>query len=127
MPISTSWYDDEHRTVFQKYEGSWTWDELSREQEVMRTMAASVPYNVVLFSDMSQTSFMPKGNVLSQGRASFTKLPDNIVQIIIVIQSRLIEVFTKIAIDMVPSWREKITFVKTIEAGEKLVRSTVPR
>ena len=125
MPISTRWYDDEHRVIFQRYEGSWAWEDLSREQELMRTMASSVAHNVVLFSDLSQTSFMPQGNVLSQGRMAFTKVPHNVAQIVIVIQSRMLEVFTKIAIDMVPGWRERIKFVKTIEEGQKLVTDAV--
>ena len=121
MPISTRWYDDNHKVIFQLFEGNWTWADLSREQERMRIMAESVPYKVILFSDMSQTSFMPQGNVLSQGRAAFAKLPNNIAQIVIAIQSRMIEVFTNIAIDMVPSWRKRVKFVKTVEEAQKVV------
>ena len=125
MPISTSWYDDEQRVIFQKFEGSWTWEDLGRGQEQLHTMASSVPYDVVLVGDLSHTSFMPQGNALSQGRTVFTKFPGNINPIIVVIQSRMIEVFTKIALDMVPGWRERVKFVRTLDEAKMLVAEAV--
>ncbi len=125
MPISTRWYDVEKRVITQIYEGSWTWEELNRESTLMHQMAKSVDYNVVLISDMTNTSFMPKGNVLSQGKSVIKKLPDNVTHVVIVIQSRLIEVFTTMVLDMMPGFRKRIKFVKTMEEGEKAVTVAV--
>src|SRR4051812_39602212 len=120
MPITTDWYDETQQVIAQKFEGSWTWEELSREQDKLRTLAKSVDYKIALFCDMTNTNFMPRGNGLAQGRSAFTSMPDNISQFIIVIQSRMIEVFTRIALDMFPSWRNRIQIVKTAEQGQRL-------
>lgn len=125
MPISTSWYDEEHKVITQVFKGTWTWEELARESAEMWRLAESVDYNVILFSDMSETSFMPRGNVLSQGRSIMQKLPDNITPVVIVIQSRMIEVFTNMALDMVKGLRTRIKFVKTIEEGKKAVEAAL--
>jgi hypothetical protein len=125
MSISTDWYDEEHRVIYQKFEGTWTWDELGRDQAQIAAFAKSVPYNLVLFTDMRETNIMPKGNVLAQGKSSIAHLPENVSQIIIVIQSRLIEVFAGLVFDMMPGWRNRVRFVKTIEEGRKLVEEAV--
>lgn len=125
MPITTGWYDDDHKVIYQDFKGAWTWEELFRESAVMRQMAASVPYNVILYSDMTETNFMPRGNVLTQGRSVMQALPDNVTYVVIVIQSRMIEVFTNMALDMVRGLRNRIKFVKTIEEGRKAVAAAL--
>jgi hypothetical protein len=121
MPISTNWYDDENRIIVQKFEGTWTWEELGRGVTDMVALAKSVPHNLILFTDMSATNALPKGNILAQGRSGVANVPDNITQIIIVIHSRLIEVFAGLVFDLVPKWRNRVKFVKTLAEGEKLV------
>ena len=91
----------------------------------MATLADSVPYNLVLYTDMSETNAMPSGNILAQGRSGVTNVPDNITQIIIVIQSRLIEVFAGLVFEMVPKWRNRVKFAKTVEEGQRLVGEAV--
>ena len=127
MPISTRWYDDEQRVITQKFEGVWTWEELNRELGAMAVLAESVSYNLVLYTDMSGTNIAPKGNILAQGRSGVTNVPDNITQIIIVIQSRLIEVFAGLVFDMVPKWRNRVKFVKTVEEGQQLVAEAIAK
>jgi hypothetical protein len=125
MPIATNWYDEQHRIITQKFEGRWTWEELGSELKVMATLADSVPYNLVLYTDMSETNAMPSGNILAQGRSGVTNVPDNITQIIIVIQSRLIEVFAGLVFEMVPKWRNRVKFVKTVKEGQKLLAEAI--
>lgn len=125
MPITTTWYDDEHKVISQVFKGTWTWEELIRESAEMRRLAGSVTHHVILFSDMTETSFMPRGNVLSQGRSVIQKIPHNVSPVIIVIQSRMIEVFTAMALDMVKGLRSRIKFVKTIEEGKKAVEAAL--
>jgi len=127
MSISTTWYDNEQRVIFQKFAGKWTWEEFNRELKVLNTLAGSVSYNLVLWSDMSQTNIMPSGNILAQGRSVVGQIPDNITQIVFVIQSRLIEVFAGLVFDMMPKWRNRVKFVKTVEEGQKLVAEAVAK
>jgi hypothetical protein len=125
MPILTSWYDDDHRIITQKFDGNWTWDELNREMAVMATLADSVPYNLVLFTDMSSTTVAPKGNLIAQGRSGVANVPENVTQIVIVIHSRLIEVFAGLVFEMIPKWRNRVHLVKTLAEGQKLVAEAV--
>ena len=125
MPITTYWHDDEHQVIVQKFEGNWSWDELNGELEKMTALAASVSYDLVLFTDMSASTIIPKGNLLTQGRSRVTRVPDNVTQIVIVIQSRLVEVFAGLVFDMIPKWRNRVQFVKTVEEGRKRVKEAV--
>jgi hypothetical protein len=125
MPITTRWYDDDHRVITQKLEGNWTWDELNGELEKMAALAASVSYDLVLFTDMSASTIIPKGNLLTQGRSRATRVPDNVAQIVIVIQSRLVEVFAGLVFEMIPKWRNRVQFVKTVEEGQKRAKEAV--
>jgi hypothetical protein len=127
MPISLSWYDDQHRVIKLQFEGSWDWEELWRVQEEENKLAAAVSYNLIAFVDMSQTKLFPKGNILAQGRNSVTRLPDNLTLIVAVIQSRLIEVFAGLVIEMMPSWRNRVQFAKTVEEGQKLVAEAIAK
>ena len=125
MPISTKWYDEKKQVIFQKYEGAWTWEELDRESVLKFTIAQSVLSNVVLFSDMSQANLLPRGNLLSNGLSIFTHLPNNITEIIVVVQSPTIKRLTKITIEMVPYWRKRVHFADTFAEGQLLVAKAV--
>jgi hypothetical protein len=127
MPISLSWYDDQQRVVRLQFEGNWDWEELRLVQEEENKIAASVSYNLIAFVDMSQTKIFPKGNILAQGRSSVGRFPDNLTLIVVVIQSRMIEVFAGLIIEMMPSWRNRVQFAKTIEEGQKMVADALAK
>jgi hypothetical protein len=127
MSISADWYDDDHRVWVERLEGDLTWDELNTALGQWKTTAESVPYNIVLLVDMSSIGSVPKGNLLAQGRSSSKFLPNNVNQIVIVIQSRLIEVFAGLVFEMMPKWRNKVKFVKTLEEGQKLVAEAIAK
>jgi hypothetical protein len=127
MPILTSWYDEEHQVIGIQFEGNWGWDELRDGLKEESELAASVSHNLVAFVDMSHTKGFPKGNIIAQGRSTIVSLPNNITQIVVVIQSRLIEVFAGLIIDMMPAWRNRVKFVKTNEEGRTLVAEAVSK
>ena len=121
MAITAGWYDETQRVILQRYQGRWTWEELSIAAGTTRALTASVPHAVVLFIDMSDSNQIPQGNVLSQGRAIFNMMPSNMTQIIVVAQSQIIEVFANLVIKMLPNWRNRVKFVKSIEEGKRLL------
>jgi hypothetical protein len=127
MPISLSWYDDQQRVFRLKFEGSWDWEELRVVQEEENRLAAAASYNLMAFVDMSQTKLFPKGNILVQGRGSVSRLPDNLTLIVVVIQSRMIEVFAGLVMEMMPSWKNRVQFAKTVEEGQKLVADALAK
>ena len=125
MAITAGWYDETQRVILQRYQGRWTWEELSIAAGTTRALTASVPHTVVLFIDMSDSNQIPQGNVLSQGRAIFNMMPSNMTQIIVVAQSQIIEVFANLVIKMLPNWRNRVKFVKSIEQGKRLLAETL--
>ena len=125
MPITTYWHDDEHQVIVQKFEGNWSWEELASEQAKLRTLASTVAHKIVFYNEMTRTNILPKGNILGYGRTSVANVPENVTFIIIVLDSRLIEVFAKLVFDMSSKWRNRVQFVKTIEEGQKLVAEAV--
>ncbi len=127
MPVSISWYDDTKHVIFQRYEGKWTWEDFSHASQETRTLADSVPHNMLLFIDMSQASQMPQGNVLSYGRTAFNTMPNNMRNIIVALQSHIVEVFAEVVIKMLPHWRNRVHFTKTLEEGQRLVAEAVAK
>jgi len=125
MPITTRWYDDSHKVILHTYEGEWTWDDLSKGLNDLEFLTDSVPYKVIVLTDMRGTNILPKGNLLAQGKTAIKRAPENISQVIIVIQSRLIEVFATLMFEMIPAWRNRVRFVKTYEEGLKLVEAAL--
>ncbi len=127
MPISTVWYDDEHRILDQRFAGDWRWEEVEGAAKEAHALAASVTQEIIMICDMSQTHSLPKGNVLSPARSNLGQVPENITQIIFVIQSRLIEVFASLLFEMLPRWKHRAQIVKTRDAAEKLARAAVAK
>ena len=125
MAITAGWYDETQRVILQRYQGRWTWEELSIAAGTARALTASVPHTVVLFIDMSDSNQIPQGNVLSQGRAIFNMMPSNMTQIIVVAQSQIIEIFANLVVKMLPNWRNRVKFVKSIEEGKRLLAETL--
>jgi len=121
MPISTRWYDDDHQVIILEFIGSWTWEELRQAQEVQAELANSVSHNIVALIEMSLTNTVPKGNVLALGRSTLNNIPENITLLILVNQSRLIEVFAELIIKMMPAWRNRMQFVNTIAEAQQLI------
>jgi hypothetical protein len=127
LPISTRWYDAEHKVIILQFEGDWDWGDLESAQEEEAQLAATVSYNLVALVDMNQTNILPKGNILANGRSSMGKVPDNIAQIIVVVRSRTIEVFVGLVVDMMPRWRNRVQVTKTLEEAQRLVTEAVAK
>ncbi|MBA3871450.1 MAG: hypothetical protein H0X30_20085 [Anaerolineae bacterium] len=127
MPVSTQWFDNEHRILEQRFEGDWLWEEANDALVEAHVLAASVTHNIILICDMSLTTALPKGNVLSPARSSLGQVPANITQIIFVIQSRLIEVFASLVLEMVPRWKQHTQIVKTRDEAQKLAQAAITK
>jgi hypothetical protein len=127
MPIQSYWYDDTQRIMVQVFEGAWKWEEVAVASNDAHTMAATAAGNVVMICDMSKTTSLPKGNVLTPARSNMSQVPENITLIIFVIQSRLVEVFANLLVDMLPGWRKRAHIVRTVAEAEKLALETIAK
>jgi hypothetical protein len=125
MTISTRWYDDSHRVIILKFESNWTWEEFKQAQDIQAELARTVSNKVIALLEMHQTNSLPKGNVLVLGRSTFNNVPENVNLIILVIQSRLIEVFADLIVKMMPTWRSRIRFVKTAAEAQQVIDETL--
>jgi hypothetical protein len=127
MPVQNHWYDDSQHILVQAFEGDWKWEEVTVAGNDAHAMAATTPHNLVMICDMSRTTSLPRGNVLTPARSNMTQVPQNITLIIFVIQSRLIEVFANLLFEMLPGWRNRAHIVRTVAEAEKLARETVAK
>jgi hypothetical protein len=125
MPIVTGWYDDDHRVIANNFSGEFTWEEINTALIDLEVLADSVDHGVVMFSDMRGCSMIPKGNAITPAKASMKLLPGNIIQIIIVVDSRLIEVFATMLFDMLPAWRNRVRFTRKYEEGLHFVEAAM--
>ena len=121
MPIQTHWYDDEHRVIVLHYEGNWSWEELGNNLRAMHELPDAAEGDLIILVDMSQTSVLPHGNVLMQGRAIFNQVPQNVSNVVFVLESRLIKSFVALVFEMMPSWHNRLQFARTLEEAQRLV------
>jgi len=127
MPIQTSWYDDQHRVVWQQFSGNWTWAELGQALIAMQELPDPAEGDFIVLNDMSNTSIMPQGNVLMQGKQIFKQSPQNIRLIVFVLESRLIKAFVGVVFDLMPSWKNRLQFTRTREEALKIINETVAK
>ena len=127
MPIQSYWFDDAQRIMVQVFEGDWKWEEVAITSNDAHSMAATTSDHVVMICDMSKTTALPKGNVLTPARSNMVQVPQNITLIIFVIQSRLVEVFANLLVDMLPGWRKRAQIVRTVDEAEKLALDTIAK
>ena len=125
MPIKTSWYDDQHRVVLQKFTGDWTWEELGQALKAMQSLPDPADGDWVVLNDMSETRIMPRGNVLMQGKMVFKQSPQNVSNIVFVLDSQMIKTFVRVVFDLMPSWRDRLQIAKTLEEGQRLVEKSI--
>lgn len=125
MPITVSWYDDRQQVILQRYDGRWSWQELSMAAAKVREMTGAVPHSVILFVDMSNSNQIPQGNVLSYGRDVFNMMPRNMVHIVVAAQSQVIEVFANLVIQMLPMWRNRVQFAKTAADADRMIAAVL--
>jgi len=127
MTITTGWYDDQCQVLLLRYEKNYTWEELSFNLTKMHELADTVDGNLVALVDMSQTTIFPKGNILMQAKKIFRQVPQNFSDVIFVTESQMIRTFIGLVFDMMPSWRKRLQFAKTLEEAHKLVEEAVAK
>lgn len=119
MPIAVEWYNEEQQAVIQRFDGNWNWPDLSESLVLINQLSEGQPMPLLI--DMSNTKIIPAGNVLLQTKSLSMKAPEHITHLVLVIDSHLIKTFINIIFNVIPSWRNRTQFARTIEEGHKLV------
>ena len=119
MPITLEWYNEAQQVLIQRFEYSWDWNELSESVKNIEQITGN--RDIVLLADFSNTKILPGGNVLLHGKNNLTQLPDNVKHFIFVADSQLIKTFGSMIFNVIPSWRSRAQFVRTVDEGRKLV------
>lgn len=119
MPITLEWYNEAQQVLVQRFEYSWDWNELSESVKNIEQITGN--RDIVLLADFSNTKILPGGNVLLHGKNNLTQLPDNVKHFIFVADSQLIKTFGSMVFSIIPTWRSRAQFVRTIDEGRKLV------
>lgn len=123
MSIYTEWYDDEHRALVQRFEGTWDWGDLAVSIKIVEERTLNHPAPVLV--DLTNTSFLPAGNVMLHGKNQLIKMPDSITHMIFVVDSPLIKTFASMVFGMLPMWRNRTRFVKTIDEGRNIINRLI--
>ena len=119
MPIAVEWYNEEQQAVIQRFDGNWNWPDLSESLVLINQLSEGKPMPLLI--DMSNTKIIPAGNVLLQTKSVSMKAPEHITHLVLVIDSHLIKTFINIIFNVIPSWRSRTQFARTVEEGRKLV------
>jgi hypothetical protein len=66
MPITATWFDEEHTIILQSYMGDWTWDDWNVCNDELQAMLDSVDHTVHTIIDVSQSGQLPPGGYASR-------------------------------------------------------------
>ncbi len=119
MPIAVEWYNEKQQAVIQRFDGNWNWTDLSESLALMNEFSEGRPMPSLI--DMSNTKVLPAGNILQNTKNVSMKAPESITHLVLVIDSQLIKTFIHMIFSVIPSWRNRTQFARTIEEGHKLV------
>jgi hypothetical protein len=119
------WYNDQHHAVYVRFEGKWTWDDLSNMVKSVGELAETVSWDICVLVDLNQSNYLPGGNVMQQGRANLKYSPENLTQFVFVIESQLLKTFTSTVFSFSPKWRSQTRFVKTLQEGRDIIDKLV--
>lgn len=119
MPIAVEWYNEQQQAVIQRFDGNWNWTDLSESLALMNQFSEGRPMPSLI--DMSNTKVLPAGNILQNTKNVSMKAPESITHLVLVIDSQLIKTFIHMIFSVIPSWRNRTQFARTIEEGRKLV------
>ena len=126
MPINVDWVDANKEILLVTYQGHWTWEEFQNAVYATNVLMNSVDYSVVLIHDTLQGSALPPGNIIAQGKTAISSFADNLVLIIVVVNSSLIRTFLNIISGLNPSGRGQITkTVSTLEEANSLAQKSL--
>lgn len=127
MPVTVEWYDDQHRAILQRLIGKWTWEELGDAVTKVREYAESVDGTLPLMIDNSQTRSMPGGNAMLHGINNLRRSPQNIDNVIFVMDSQLLKTFASMVFGAIPMWRGRTRFVKNLEEGRQIIDQLIEK
>lgn len=121
MSVALDWYDQQHRAVIYRVTGHWTWEELRDTVSNLHNLADAAPGNIIMVIDISQSNILPPGNTVLNGQYMIRQLPEKISNIVVIIESSLIKTFMTMIFGMIPSWRNRMRFVKTVQEGQEVI------
>lgn len=125
MAVKLDWYDEQHNAVIYRVEGDWEWAELRDTVGTMHNLADTVHGNIVMVIDISKTKKLPSGNTVVHGQYMIQNLSPNISHIVVIIESALIKTFMTMIFGMMPAWRNRLQFVRTVAEAEPLIAKLV--
>lgn len=121
MPVTLDWYDQQHRAVIYRVTEHWTWEELRSTVSNLQSLADAAPGNIIMIIDISQSNILPPGNTVLNGQYMIRQLPEKISNIVVIIESSLIKTFMTMIFGMMPTWRNRMRFVKTEQEGQEII------
>lgn len=121
MPIRLDWYDNQHRAIIYHVTGHWTWEELRDTVSNLHNLADAAAGNIIMVIDISQSNILPPGNTVLNGQYMIRQLPENISSIVVIIESALIKTFMTMIFGMIPTWRNRMRFVRTVQEGQEVI------
>ncbi len=125
MPITIDWYDQQHRAIIYRVTGHWTWEELRDTVNDMQNLAKAADGDIIMIIDSSQSNILPPGNTVVNGQYMVRQLPDNISYIVVIIESTLVKTFMTMVFGMIPAWRNRMRFVKTVEESRPIIDALI--
>lgn len=119
MSSRSSWGNEEKTIIYRKLSKFWTWDEqlLSCKQE--HQMAETVPHNISLIIDVSESISLPTG-ALAHFKTALENRCEQCDKQILVSKHQAYWTLHRILIQMIPEASEHFFIVHTVEEAYQL-------
>lgn len=119
--MNITWYDKPRGVLINRLEEGWTWEELRDSLQTIHELAAQANGDAIFIIDVSRARSLPPGNTMVNGQYMMRQVPENVRHIVILIESKLVKTFMTMVIGMIPAWRNRAHFVKSLEEANKLI------
>ena len=114
MAIEVSWGDEAQTHIYAQFTNTWDWVEYHAAIEEWRHLATTVPHNIAILADFTQSATLPRGamNVFCK---TATNVPANSVLFIIVGGNSLLCSVLTATQNIYPDPEKQLLFVSTLK------------
>jgi len=127
MTFHIAWENEDRICILLTFEGTLTWDVIREGLAELRIMMDSVPHRVHWITNASQSSGIPRENVMQNLRGLLNDISDNARMNVVVIQPS--NIFTKAMLSSfirVVGWPWGFAIAQSVEEAREIIEAKYP-
>ena len=127
MSFRIVWDNESHTRILLTFEGALTWDVIREGLGALRVMMDSVPHGVHWITDASQSSGIPRDNIMQNLRSQISEISDHARMNVVVTKSS--DIFTKTMLSSfvrIVGWPWGFAIAQSVEEAREIIEAKYP-